>query len=103
MSATEVVQLAEGSHRSLIWTCVGCGEVHCCAIDAPDRPRWAWNRSLSKPTLVPSILKRPAGGKRCHSFVKDGIVEFLGDCDHDLAGRSVAMLPENAGIPRDPE
>ncbi len=99
MSAPDVVQLTDGDTRALVWFCPGCGGIHSCAIDTPDRPRWAWNRSLSKPTLVPSILKRPAGGKRCHSFVRDGIVEFLSDSEHALAGESVEMLPENAGIP----
>jgi hypothetical protein len=54
--------------------------------------------------LTPSILKQPHDptpeypntGKRCHSFVNDGSVQFLGDCEHELAGQTVAMLPENA-------
>ena len=36
--------------------------------------------------------------KRCHSFVKDGKVQFLGDCDHALAGQT--LEPERASIPR---
>ena len=62
-------------------------------------PQWTWNGSLSKPTLSPSILKQPipdAGQRRCHSFVREGVVEFLGDCDHELAGKKVPMTPELA-------
>lgn len=29
----------------------------------------------------------------CHSFVRDGRIEFLGDCTHELAGKSVALEP----------
>ena len=31
--------------------------------------------------------------KRCHSYVKDGQIQFLNDCSHVLAGQTVD-LPE---------
>ena len=30
---------------------------------------------------------------QCHSFIRDGKIEFLNDCSHDLAGQTVD-LPE---------
>lgn len=30
---------------------------------------------------------------RCHSFVRNGHIEFLGDCTHELAGQTVALPP----------
>lgn len=27
----------------------------------------------------------------CHSFVRDGMIEFLGDCTHALAGKTVEL------------
>lgn len=30
---------------------------------------------------------------RCHSFVRDGKIQFLGDCSHELKGQTVD-LPE---------
>ncbi|MGC4033677.1 MAG: hypothetical protein QM754_18485 [Tepidisphaeraceae bacterium] len=30
---------------------------------------------------------------RCHSFVRDGQIEFLGDCTHELAGKTVPLEP----------
>jgi hypothetical protein len=34
----------------------------------------------------------PAWGN-CHSFIRDGHWEFLGDCAHQLAGQTVPMVP----------
>lgn len=53
---------------------------------------WGWNGSLEAPTLNPSVLSRWEGGDPfikhvCHSFVTDGMVNFLGDCTHELAGQ----------------
>ena len=31
---------------------------------------------------------------RCHSFVRSGMIEFLSDCTHELAGKTVPMEPE---------
>lgn len=37
--------------------------------------------------------KIPQISKRCHSFVVDGQMQFLGDCTHALAGQTVP-IPE---------
>jgi hypothetical protein len=65
--------------------------------------RWHWNGDSEKPTLSPSILQTcgpyPEGSSRsgktdvCHCFVRDGVIEFLGDCTHALAGKTMP-LPE---------
>lgn len=82
----------------LLWRCPGCGDIHACKVrgEPTAEPCWEWNGSLVAPTLSPSVLKQPAAGPLCHSFVRDGVVEFLGDCAHPLAGQRVAMLPGNA-------
>jgi hypothetical protein len=51
--------------------------------------RWAFNGDLERPTLNPSLLL--FGVRRCHSFVRDGMIEFLADCDHELAGKTVPL------------
>lgn len=74
--------------------CPGCDTVHSCK-------GWVWNGSEELPTLNPSVLNEyngsDAGGEgppaRCHSFVRDGRIEFLTDSTHTLAG-STADLPE---------
>ena len=62
------------------------------------RPCWGWNGSLTAPTFTPSINVWPEGRARwgyprCHSFITDGRIQFLGDCEHELAGQTVALGP----------
>ncbi|WP_425618061.1 DUF6527 family protein [Anatilimnocola sp. NA78] len=56
---------------------------------------WTWNGSVDSPTLKPSILTRSGHENKpivCHTFVNDGLVQFLGDCTHELAGQTVPLL-----------
>lgn len=59
-------------------------------------PSWEFDGNLEAPTLSPSILTGRNSGKICHSFLRNGILEFLGDCNHKLANQSVPLpeLPE---------
>ncbi len=99
--ATLIPAGSDGIDR-LVWRCAGCGQVHAPHVkgagSAPLAARWEWNGSLETPTLAPSLLLHAHGGGqvRCHSFVRDGAVQFLHDCGHALAGKTVAMLPEDA-------
>lgn len=55
---------------------------------------WSWNGSIDKPTLKPSVRTRYSGSESwvCHSWINDGVVQFLGDSTHDLANQSVPLL-----------
>jgi len=65
-------------------------------------PNWTWNGNTEKPTLKPSILTRGGGRKYletgeytehvCHSFVNDGMVQFLTDSNHEFSGQTVSLL-----------
>ena len=60
--------------------------------DGPDG--WTYNGDGDKPTVSPSILVTNGHSDyRCHSFVREGRIEFLSDCSHALAGQTVE-LPE---------
>ena len=63
---------------------------------------WTFNGDLVKPTISPSLLvtgggvggaKPFEGTGRCHSFVRDGQIQFLDDCTHALRGQTVALEP----------
>jgi len=56
-------------------------------------PCWTWNGSTEKPTFKPSVLTEGGDGRpRCHSFITDGKIQFLNDCTHELAGKTVDLL-----------
>lgn len=90
----------------IMFFCPGCNTGHAIVVDGSRG--WTWNGDGEKPTVSPSILctgKRRItdeehtslmAGERvdipdltCHSFVRDGRWEFLGDCTHELASQSV--------------
>lgn len=68
-----------------------------------DTKCWGFNGDLERPTFTPSILSSASYGEertpfQCHSFVRDGRIEFLSDCTHALAGQTVD-LPEFGSEP----
>ncbi|MBD2489029.1 DUF6527 family protein [Aulosira sp. FACHB-615] len=84
-----------------LFDCPGCGNSHAPYIRPFKNDKgasWTFNGDMNKPTFQPSILakvERTDGSKImvCHSFVTDGRIQFLSDCTHELAGRTVD-LPE---------
>lgn len=117
MSARGVLRVIEGE-RLGFW-CPGCDEIHVVSV-APGR--WTFNGDFDRPTFSPSVLvtgrrmtaegraqwkawcdRREAGKElplssfasediRCHSFVREGRIEFLTDCTHALAGQTVPLV-----------
>lgn len=87
-----------GSDNSVLWFCPGCKHVHKIQYGSGSGPRWNWNGDQDKPTFTPSVLvtwpmwKDNVPVKQiCHSFVTDGVMQFLGDCTHELAGQSIPI------------
>jgi len=117
-------KLRSAQNGGLMFWCPGCIEIH--AITTGPNG-WTYNGNPEQPTFQPSVLvsnghyastfkpgeacwctfnaKRVAEGKepsaftchRCHSFVIDGRIQFLGDSTHALAGQTVDLpdLPEH--------
>lgn len=81
----------------LVFHCPGCGYGHPFHIKASEHSTgqsWQWNGSMDASTFMPSLMiNRDYPAQRCHSFVKDGKIQFLADCFHKLAGQTVD-LPE---------
>lgn len=73
----------------LFW-CPGCKCGHGFRTQSPG-PVWSWDGNVIKPTVSPSI--RTIGQIQCHLFVKNGELQFCSDCEHPLAGKTVAMEP----------
>lgn len=98
----------DGGHYGIRFQCPGCEEAHVLPTKPHERG-WDFNGDFARPTLAPSILVyshkeyREIDGKmqvvdtpRCHSFVREGRIEFLSDSTHALAGKTVDLpeLPE---------
>ena len=86
-----IEETKEGSF--LVW-CPGCKTLH--EFDK----RWTFDGNHTAPTFNPSLLVR--GHLRdgtvfgtCHSFVREGRWQFLGDSTHELAGKTVDMVDVN--------
>ena len=103
-------------HRHITYWCQGCKTTHSVIVDGPNA--WGYNGNPESPTFTPSVLstsghfmtefrndrcwcdynrehpEEPVSGcYRCHTFITEGKVQFLGDCSHELAGQTLD-LPE---------
>lgn len=102
--------------RGYTYWCQGCEETHSVRTDGPEA--WGFDGNLAAPTFSPSVLTtsghylathkdgascwctynaarpdNPAPFKcqRCHTFIAGGMVQFLADCTHALAGQTLRL------------
>jgi hypothetical protein len=82
----------------VVFFCPGCKCEHgvWTSKAASNGARWTWNEDMVKPTFSPSLLItfETTPKQVCHSFVRDGHIQFLGDSTHALAGQTVALPPQ---------
>ena len=105
-----------------VFHCPGCGDVHTIhtARSGAQHPRcWEFNSDIDNPTVSPSLLVRSGHYinewkiercwceykkehpeetglptcYRCHSFIREGKIQFLSDCSHELKGQTV-IIPD---------
>ncbi len=97
---------ADGA-ETLYWQCPGCEYGHSAHVKLgsqshPATKVWGWNGSVDRCTLTPSYVSwndehiDPEDGfvfaaRRCHIFIRDGQIEFLSDCTHEFAGKTVPL------------
>lgn len=77
-----------------IFDCPGCNKSHFINTNPEYGGVWEFNKDLENPTVSPSLLVRMPWKHQmqiCHSFVKDGKIQFLNDCTHSLAGQTVEI------------
>lgn len=72
-----------------------------------NRAQWEFNGDLERPTFSPSLLVTYEWGPErkkcvCHSYVREGRIQFLHDCTHELAGKTVDLPPVDEGLTRGP-
>lgn len=95
MKVIHKVEPVVPGEREYTFHCPGCGCSHWFKTEG--KPKWTWNNDFEKPTINPSILVRSGNEKGqtvCHFFVKDGTIQYLGDCTHELKGQIVVMVDD---------
>ena len=101
-AGAKVATRINGGVKHVWYYCPGCKHNHYVPAE-----RWNWNGSESAPTLSPSVRHFiPAMDGRpeetlCHYFVRDGRIEYCGDCPHEFSGKTVEMqeptnVPDNS-------
>jgi len=88
---------AQGELVGYTFYCPGCREIH------NINTSWRFNGDYEKPTIEPSILVQWEEGvmfqkMRCHSFIRNGDIQFLTDCTHELAGKTVPLPDREAPL-----
>lgn len=79
-------------HTQYMYMCPGCGYEHAFGLKS-EGGHHEFNMDLDNPTVSPSLLQNFTPGSLCHSYIKEGKIQFLSDCQHPLAGQTVE-LPE---------
>lgn len=80
---------AKNGQLQWMFKCPGCNKIHCFWTKGL-QSNWEFNGNVEKPTVSPSILL-VGHDFRCHSFIKDGNIEFCDDCSHSMAGKTVEL------------
>lgn len=79
-----------------IFHCEGCGIEHVIWTGKAGYPVWDFNGDIESPTFSPSHFCEYEWGEerkqvRCHSFIRNGNIEYLSDCTHSLAGKTIRL------------
>lgn len=94
MPLLEKINNRDGQLVGYLVDCPGCKNSH--LVYMTGKVKWSFNGNMDKPTFSPSLLvngdlSNPSS-PRCHSFIRNGVWEFLPDCTHELAGKKVKMI-----------
>ena len=92
------IKKVEHKHEGIVlktqylYFCEGCGYEHAFALNS-EGGHHSFNLDLDNPSVSPSLLQNFVPGKTCHSYIKEGKIQYLSDCWHSLAGQTIE-LPE---------
>lgn len=66
--------------------CEGCERTHVI------NNTWSFNGDNENPTFRPSVLAQHNQTDKCHSFIENGVIRYLGDSYHGLKNTSRTLL-----------
>jgi hypothetical protein len=84
-------------HDQYEYMCLGCGYTHVFGLRG-EGGHHSWNGDYDSPTVSPSLVQNFVPGTMCHSYIKNGHIQYLSDCTHALAGKTIE-LPDIEKIP----
>lgn len=93
---SNVLQPILNKEGNYIFYCPGCEVNHLVSTVPKVGTYHTLTGSLAKPTIRASVMvlgNKKRGVDRCHSFITDGVIEYLDDCTHALAGKKIPMEP----------
>jgi hypothetical protein len=82
------MKLKKTNDNRYLFYCEGCKRVH------SFNDTWQFDGNFDKPTISPSIkvtMQYKGTDYICHSFIKEGKIQYLNDCHHKLAGQTVPL------------
>lgn len=92
MAKAKLYKSQDGQTEQVWICCPGCNCQHGFTIKQPGFVPWTFNGDFEKPTFSPSMLVFASNPEiRCHSYVKDGKIQFLSDCFHQLKNKTVDL------------
>lgn len=92
--------MMQAEDGTLLFWCAGCNEHHGVWLEAHPNPQtkawWKWNGDRRKPTITPSLhVLASCCQPNCHSYITDGMIQYLPDCQHALTGQTIPIPPNN--------
>ena len=94
MKILQEIKASDGG-KGLVFYCPGCEYYHFFTIELgtdKSRPCWTFNGDMEKPTFSPSLgVNMAMPESRCHSFVRDGQIQYLSDSHHKFSGQTISM------------
>lgn len=83
-----------------VFYCPACKYDHYVRVSSTDKSLSIWTVTgvkEDKPTVSPSLLINARCHQRnpkailCHSFIRDGKIQYLNDCTHSMAGQTIEI------------
>lgn len=103
--ARTCVKQDKSTYTAHYYWCPGCDSLHGIAINPGKQENgagWDFSGTMECPTYSPSQLSsfdqwmgegKPPKKFVCHTFIRQGKIQFLNDCTHALKGKTVPLPP----------
>ena len=88
LNGKDIIKPDEGA---ILHWCEGCNDYHVIPIAEPYHIHWKFNGDYERPTVNDASVKHTMHDGICHYVIVNGIIEYYGDCSHQLSGQKVPL------------